>query len=133
MSRHCYGHNSRILHLFCKGKHAKNITAMKPTCPERFVSPLSEPVVREIPRSAPAVPPQVARHAPAEFDLPHGNLWATSPRAALTIRCVVGQVWVTQAGHAEDIVLLAGDAHTLAPRGRAVIQALVDARVGVGA
>jgi hypothetical protein len=108
---------------------------MKPTCPERFASPLSKPVVREIPLPAPAVglPRRIARHAPAEFDLPHGNLWATSPRAALTIRCVVGQVWVTQAGHAEDIVLLPGDAHTLAPRGRAVVQALVDARVGVGA
>ena len=104
---------------------------MKPTCPERFASTPSVTVLREIPFVAPALPPQVAQNTPDEFDLPDGGLWATTPRTPLTIHCLTGQLWITQAGNTDDIVLLPGDTHTLAAKGRVVIQALTDARIAL--
>jgi len=104
---------------------------MKPTCPERLSASSLTPVRREIRRSAPdpVLPPQLLRRTPDEFDLPHGALWGTSPGPGLRIRCTRGQLWITQAGSTDDVVLLAGDTFTPAPRGRVVIQALTDARV----
>jgi hypothetical protein len=107
---------------------------MKPTCPARVsVSPLT-PVRREIRPLAttPVLPAQIVRGTPDEFDLPRGALWGTTPRPGLHIRCTRGQLWITQAGSADDIVLLADDTFTPAPRGRVVIQALTDARVNLG-
>jgi hypothetical protein len=106
---------------------------MKPTCPARVsVSPLT-PIRREIRSLAttPVLPAQILRGTPDEFDLPDGALWGTSPRPGLRIRCARGQLWITQAGSADDIVLLAGDTFTPAPKGRVVIQSLTDARVGL--
>jgi hypothetical protein len=106
---------------------------MKPTCPARVsVSPLT-PVRREIRPFAttPALPAQVVRGTPSEFDLPQGALWGTFPRPGLRIRSARGQLWITQAGSADDTVLLAGQTFTPAPRGRVVIQALTDARVSL--
>jgi hypothetical protein len=107
---------------------------MKPTCPARVsASPLA-PVRREIslPANPPVLPAQIVRGTPDEFHLPHGALWGTSPRLGLRIRCARGQLWITQAGSADDVVLLPGETFAPAPRGRVVIQALTDARVHLG-
>ena len=102
------------------------MTAMKPTCPARVSAPSLTPVRREIP-----LPEQIARGMPDEFSLPQGALWATSPRADLRIQCLRGELWITQAGSADDIVLLTGESFVPAPRGRVVIQALSEARVAL--
>jgi hypothetical protein len=106
---------------------------MKPTCPEHLSASALTPVRREIRLPAPdaVLPPQIVGGTPAEFDLPHGALWGTSPRLGLRVRCALGQLWITQAGIADDVVLLAGETFTPAPKGRVVIQALTDARVGL--
>lgn len=106
---------------------------MKPTCPARWSAPSATPVRREIPPSASdaVLLPQIVRGTPSEFSLPQGALWSTSPRADLRIRCVRGELWITQAGSADDIVLLTGQTFAPAPKGRVVIQALSEARVAL--
>jgi hypothetical protein len=102
------------------------MAAMKPTCPARAsVSPLT-PVRRQIP-----LPAQIVRGTPDEFDLPHGALWGMTPQPDVRIRCSRGQIWITQAGSAADVVLLTGETFAPAPKGRIVIQALTDARVSL--
>ncbi len=85
------------------------------------------PVFRDvaIPHAAPAA------RTPGEFDLPINALWATDPRPDLTIECVRGGVWVTQAGDDRDVTLAPGETFTPAPVGRVVVQALVASRVRV--
>jgi hypothetical protein len=84
------------------------------------------PVRREI-----RLPAQIARATPGEFSLPQGALWGASPRPDVRVHCLQGELWITQAGSGDDIVLLAGETFTPAPKGRVVIQALSDARVGL--
>ena len=106
---------------------------MKPSCPARVSAPSPTPVQREIrlPRTDGVLPAQIVAGTPNEFSLPHGALWGTSPRADLRIHCVRGELWITQAGSAEDVVLVTGESFAPAPRGRVVIQALTEARVAL--
>ena len=47
-------------------------------------------------------------------------------RAGGRVRCVVGNVWVTQEGDVRDIVLSGGEEFTPAARGKVIVQALGD-------
>ena len=47
-------------------------------------------------------------------------------RAAARIRCLAGDVWITQEGNPRDIVLARGGEFVPARRGKIVVQALSD-------
>ena len=95
---------------------------MKPTCPERL-STSATPVFREVPGVS--VLPRPA----TTFALPQGSLWSTEPRRGLPIHCVEGQIWITQAGDGRDVVLCPGETFIPGPKGRVVVQALLDSRI----
>ena len=63
-----------------------------------------------------------------------GDLWVAPHDfdRALPIRCVSGNVWLTQEGRAEDIVLAAGGLARVAGEGKLIVQALEDAVIRVG-
>jgi hypothetical protein len=103
---------------------------MKPSCPERLSSRPIRPVFREVP-AVEFGHDAIARHVPDEFNLPANALWSTEPRRGMGIRCERGQLWVTQAGDAQDVVLLTGETFVPAAKGRVVVQALTDARVRI--
>lgn len=100
---------------------------MKPTFPERL-STAATPVFREVPPAALGGAGVMARTS-REFNLPKGALWSTEPRHDLTVHCVDGQLWITQAGDGRDIVLTTGETFAPQPKGRVVIQALSDSRI----
>jgi hypothetical protein len=50
---------------------------------------------------------------------------------SVTLTCLEGLVWVTQAGDPEDHMLGKGQALTVARRGRVLVEAMRDARVQV--
>ena len=57
-------------------------------------------------------------------------------RGAVRIRCLTGNVWVTQEGNPSDVVLARGEEFVPSPRGQIVVQALSEDAairlVGVG-
>ena len=50
---------------------------------------------------------------------------------ARLLRCRAGVVWVTREGDARDYILATGEDLRLEGRGRVVVQAILDAEVGV--
>src|SRR4051794_7480881 len=100
------------------------IRVMKPSCPERLS--VRSTIFASVPSE------RTRAITPDEFDLPDGALWSTSPHSAHAIECLRGRLWVTQAGDARDIVLGEGETFSAARRGRVVVQALGDSRVGLG-
>lgn len=73
--------------------------------------------------------------APTAFvRLTEGDLWAQVPTrtGAITLECVAGEIWVTQAGSAADVLLSPGDAFATRGTGKVIVQALTtDATFGV--
>ena len=68
------------------------------------------------------------------MSLPDGAIWSVDPDGdgvALLVRCVFGHVWLTQAGHPDDVVLSPGGTCVLPAAGKVVVQALDDAQVRV--
>jgi hypothetical protein len=103
---------------------------MKPTFPERLSSRSATPIFRELP-AQPAGKSALTdgNVLPQEFELPRNALWSFNPHTGLVVRCLVGELWITQSGDARDVVLQAGETFEPAPKGQVVVQALTDARV----
>jgi hypothetical protein len=103
---------------------------MKPTCPERLTPRSTGPIFRELPAPDRAVA-EAPQRLPGEFNLPARALWSIDPKPGMVIRCVSGNLWITQTGDARDTVLHAGEMFTPAIKGRVVVQALTDARISI--
>jgi hypothetical protein len=72
------------------------------------------------------------RVLPNTIAIPASRLWSSSSRPGpLLIRCVAGQVWVTQAGSARDVVLEAEQSFATAGVGKVVVQAITNANIHV--
>jgi hypothetical protein len=57
--------------------------------------------------------------------LPAGGLWVSGDVPTLvSVRCTHGTLWLTQAGHREDVLLQAGDEYAPLSAGKIVIEAL---------
>src|SRR5438270_2739681 len=70
------------------------------------------------------------RALPNTIAIPAARLWSSPTRPGpLLIRCVAGQVWVTQAGSVRDIVLEADQSFSTAGAGKVVIQAITNANI----
>ncbi|MDB5295730.1 MAG: hypothetical protein JWO31_1713 [Phycisphaerales bacterium] len=72
-----------------------------------------------------AVPPA------GEVSFATGATMSFAPSAGLRIRCVVGSLWVTQAGDGRDFLLGDGDCFLPARRGKVVVHALEPSRFWV--
>lgn len=53
-----------------------------------------------------------------------GECWTPQPAEPVTLRCIEGRFWWTQAGDTRDHLLNAGQQLTVAARDRVVLQAL---------
>jgi hypothetical protein len=61
-----------------------------------------------------------------------GEVWSSSDRPGkMRIRCLEGEVWITQTFDARDTVVHAGETFRASRLGKIVAQALVDSRVEV--
>lgn len=63
--------------------------------------------------------------------LPSGTLLSLRSRGALRVACLIGRLWVTAEGDAEDILLEAGQSRLVAAGALVVIEALADAQAVV--
>ena len=88
--------------------------------------------VRE--RGVPALARDADAGAAAAFvRLDEGELWSHVPGAdALAITCLVGVLWLTQAGNRDDVLLERGDHFVARGAGKIVAQALGGATFSVG-
>jgi hypothetical protein len=68
---------------------------------------------------------------PLRLVLAAGDLLRLAPGRPVTVRCLSGTCWLTQAGDALDHLLGAGMAHTVTARGLTIIQAFNDCVVEV--
>ena len=66
-------------------------------------------------------------------ELEHGSLLPVHDGAGATVVCLQGDLWITQQGDGDDIVLRAGESLRLARNGRTLVQALSAARVAIQA
>jgi hypothetical protein len=99
------------------------------TCPPKLApkTPRRSPAVAESVRAV-AVPGSCAE----TMKLRDGELWsADGLTGALQVRCVSGNVWLTQEGRAEDIVIGPGGMCVVPGYGKVVVQALDDAVVRI--
>jgi hypothetical protein len=60
-----------------------------------------------------------------------GQLLALDGRQGLRIDCREGSLWITQDGEPDDVVLEAGQSHSVSGRQRVLVQALGPARLAV--
>ncbi|MGB7158291.1 MAG: DUF2917 domain-containing protein [Tepidisphaeraceae bacterium] len=81
----------------------------------------------------PVRPPESSpAEAGDEIALRDGALWSLDRSVgAVQVRCISGNVWLTQAGRAEDIVIGPGGTCVLPGTGKIVVQALEDAIVRI--
>lgn len=73
------------------------------------------------------------RHASAEFVINEDHPLAARHARGVVIRCTAGQVWITVAGHGDDIFLAAGDSWLCPGDGLLLIDALNRAQVTITA
>jgi len=74
----------------------------------------------------------VQRSLPNSLAIPASRLWSSSTRpGTMLIRCLAGQVWITQTGSARDVVLDAGQSFATAGFGKVVVQAMTNANISV--
>jgi hypothetical protein len=67
-----------------------------------------------------------------EFGLTRGKLWRIAgDNCWRAVVCVEGVVWVTEEWDLQDYVLEAGQMFLITLPGKVIVQALVDARVGL--
>jgi hypothetical protein len=64
-----------------------------------------------------------------ELCLRHGVPLRLVGAAGLCIDCQGGKIWITEAGEAADIFLMAGDSYRIAGQGLALIESIGDGRV----
>lgn len=64
-----------------------------------------------------------------ELCLRHGDPLRLVRAAGLRIECLAGEIWITVAGEAADIFLMAGDSYRIAGQGLALIESIGDGRV----
>src|SRR5689334_6817424 len=77
-------------------------------------------------------PGMLQRALPNSIAISASRLWSSSTRpGTLLIRCLAGQVWITQAGSARDVVLEAGRSFATAGIGKVVVQAMTNANICV--
>ncbi len=67
------------------------------------------------------------------LSLEHQAMITLSPAAALTVTCLEGSLWITRNNQPEDIILGAGESHTIAPGSQTVVYALKPSRVSMAA
>jgi Protein of unknown function (DUF2917) len=60
-----------------------------------------------------------------------GQLLALDGRHGLRIDCRAGSLWITEDGEPDDVVLEAGQSHSVSGRQRVLVQALGPARLAV--
>lgn len=64
-----------------------------------------------------------------ELCLRHGVPLRLARAAGLRIDCLGGKIWITEAGEAADILLIAGESYWIAGQGLALIESIGDGRV----
>jgi hypothetical protein len=130
VQRNCYGHNLRLLNLFCNWNRRNN-TDMNTTTPSRRelsattsgrtarrAEGLGTGTAGVIQRALPQNARDVIRLAP-------GGLWSRVPaQTGLRVTCAVGDLWITQAGGEGDAIVRAGASFVTASRGKVVVQAI---------
>ena len=70
---------------------------------------------------------------PFIVELDRGAVLSVAARPGTRVNCLQGTLWLTEDHAPGDVILEAGGAHTVASRGRAVVQAMAPARVAVHA
>lgn len=64
-----------------------------------------------------------------ELCLRHGVPLRLARAAGLSIECLGGKIWITEAGETADVFLMAGDSYRIAGQGLALIESIGDGRV----
>lgn len=64
-----------------------------------------------------------------ELLLPPGKLISRNGRKGLCIECLAGQLWITSENETSDIILLAGQRHSISRNGLVLIEALASSQV----
>jgi hypothetical protein len=99
-------------------------------CPPKL-NPRVRPALSRVAASRPA-PMETEPNADETMRLRDGELWALDPTGRpLHVRCLAGNIWITQQGRADDIVLTAGGLCVVPGDGKLVVQALDDAVVRI--
>jgi hypothetical protein len=120
--KNCYGHNLYTLNLCCNRKVANNARMRSETLDD-----LLRAAVRRLPAPCDDNPAErTVAPVRAAVRLDDGGVWSGDPAPrASTLRCASGMLWITQAGHGDDVVLQAGEAYAAhADGGRVVVQAI---------
>jgi hypothetical protein len=112
----CYGDNSRQLNLYCLADDANSDVAMSPTlCPVPSASSAS--------RLAPMRERLTSGASGPAVELRGNDVYSIEPRDdGLVIRCIAGNLWVSQEGMSDDVVLAAGQSFAPHARGKIVVQ-----------
>jgi hypothetical protein len=72
---------------------------------------------------------RAAQPVSTDLQLKRADIRQVSSPLGLTLKCVTGEVWITQDGDVRDTVLQAGEAVTLDRSQRTLVMALGDAHV----
>jgi len=126
----CYGHNLRSLNLFCKRNAANNTGMNTATSLQRREESARTAPRRTQLRAAGAIHPFDFHGESGEegIRLADGGLWSRVPApTGLRITCVSGDLWITQAGGANDTIVRRGTSFVTTTRGKVVVQAMRDA------
>jgi len=87
------------------------------------------PLVPFFPRHARFVFPAPARYARPTRNLPNRSCLDLGNAQGLTITCLRGAIWLTHDGDPKDVVLEAGQSHTVTRAARLIAQGLEDAEL----